>query len=165
MKQSYIICVFIHCILSFYSKQLCVPFILSFISKLKEINNAPNNTLKNGLFICSTSHKYRLLSYIYLLVSVCNMYWSMFYKSTKSFILTQLLHHWLSEGRNVSYDSSKSSIPLLIQVPNYSQIEYLSSITHYAHKNKIENYFTKPEFLTYRTYTGLSGSNWLSWDV
>jgi hypothetical protein len=56
------------------------------------------------------------------------------------------------EGQAIDYYRSKDSIPLLFQVPSYSQVEYLSAISYYVHTRVLEAAFTRDEMIAYRTY-------------
>lgn len=61
-----------------------------------------------------------------------------------------------SEGRNVTYEEYKLSIPFKLDIPSYSQIEFFSSVIHYMKAYRIQENVTLQELLTFRM---LSGSN------
>jgi len=58
------------------------------------------------------------------------------------------------EGRKVTYKQYKKSIPLMITIPNYNAIEYLSVMTHYRNNNFVPKYLYYKDFLGYRMFTG-----------
>ena len=58
------------------------------------------------------------------------------------------------EGRNVTYKQYKKSIPLMITIPNYNSVEYLSVMTHYRNNNAAPKYLYYKDFLGYRMFTG-----------
>ena len=58
-----------------------------------------------------------------------------------------------SEGRNVTYEEYKGSIPFKINVPSYTQIEYFASIMHYMNSLKIHETTTMQEILGFRIHT------------
>lgn len=64
--------------------------------------------------------------------------------------------HAHAEGRNETFENYKSSVPLVIKVPNYSQVEFLSAATYYTHQNLIAKGTSTQELLTFRM---ISGSN------
>jgi hypothetical protein len=64
--------------------------------------------------------------------------------------------HAHAEGRKETYENVSSSFPLVIKVPTYTQIEFLSSMTLYMHQNLVAPGTTTQELLAFRM---LSGSN------
>jgi len=59
------------------------------------------------------------------------------------------------EGKeDISYKNYKKSIPLIITIPNYNSIEFLSVMTHYMNNNIITKYLNYSDFLGYRMLTG-----------
>jgi hypothetical protein len=58
------------------------------------------------------------------------------------------------EGRKVTYKQYKKSIPLMITIPNYNSVEYLSVMTHYRNNNVAPKYLYNEDFLGYRMFTG-----------
>lgn len=61
-------------------------------------------------------------------------------------------HHM--EGRNFKYEDYKPSIPFMITMPFYSNIEYISAILHYMNVNRIQEQLDIHELLAYRMHTG-----------
>ena len=59
-----------------------------------------------------------------------------------------------TEGRKEGFDKVKNSIPLVIEVPSYSQAEFLSAVLYYQKQDIIYDKATVQELLTYRTYSG-----------
>jgi hypothetical protein len=64
--------------------------------------------------------------------------------------------HAHAEGRKETYENVSSSFPLVIKVPTYTQVEFLSSMTLYMHQNLVAPGTTTQELLAFRM---LSGSN------
>ena len=62
--------------------------------------------------------------------------------------------HRNNEGRKITYAVEKASIPLMIRVPSYSQVEFLGAMSYYIFQNRITNYMTPSELLAYRTFCG-----------
>jgi Mitochondrial ribosomal death-associated protein 3 len=60
------------------------------------------------------------------------------------------------EGRKHKYEDFKNSIPLVLRVPCYSQLEMLSAVTYYTNQKRIGEGMSTQELLTFRM---LSGSN------
>ena len=58
------------------------------------------------------------------------------------------------EGRKVKYEGQKSSVPLTLRVPCYSQVECLSAVSYYTHQKRIGEGLNTQELLTFRTLTG-----------
>ena len=58
-----------------------------------------------------------------------------------------------SEGRNVTYDEYKHSIPFKVTVPSYSQIEFFSSVIHYMNSFKIQEDLSMQEVLGFRIHS------------
>lgn len=58
-----------------------------------------------------------------------------------------------SEGKKINYLTSKDSLPLLLEVPSYSQTEFLSVISYYVHMKIINPCFTSSELLGFRTFS------------
>lgn len=59
-------------------------------------------------------------------------------------------------GRKEIYEDCKRSIPLVVRVPSYSQVEFLSALAFYGSQNVISESITAQELLSFRT---LAGSN------
>ena len=59
----------------------------------------------------------------------------------------------VKKGRLVTYGNSRSSIPLSIEVPTYSHVEYLAAIKYYLATGIIDEGITDNEILTYRMHT------------
>ena len=66
---------------------------------------------------------------------------------------TSLSH---AEGRKETFEDVKSSIPLVVRVPAYSRVEFLSAVTYYMHQGLVSPGTTAQELLAFRM---LSGSN------
>jgi hypothetical protein len=64
---------------------------------------------------------------------------------------TSLRH---SEGRKVTYENAKSSLPVTIRVPCYNQTEMFSAVSYYTNQKIINDGVNTQELLTYRTLTG-----------
>lgn len=60
------------------------------------------------------------------------------------------------EGRKETFEDVKSSIPLVVRVPAYSRVEFLSAITYYMHQGLVAPGTTAQELLAFRM---LAGSN------
>jgi len=58
------------------------------------------------------------------------------------------------EGRKERYEGHKSSVPLTVRVPCYSQVESLAAVTYYTNQKRIDEGVTPSELLTFRTLTG-----------
>lgn len=58
------------------------------------------------------------------------------------------------EGRKVTYEEYKLSIPFKLDVPSYSQIEFFSTVIHYMKAYKIQDNFTFQEMLAFRMQSG-----------
>ena len=61
-----------------------------------------------------------------------------------------------SLGRKERYEDHKSSVPLIVRVPCYSQVECLAAVSYYTHQKRIGEGVSTQELLTFRT---LAGSN------
>jgi hypothetical protein len=63
--------------------------------------------------------------------------------------------HYHSEGRQITYENKKNSIPLAITIPHYSQQEYLSIFSYYKYRNllSVAN-LNLNDILAYRSYCG-----------
>ena len=61
-----------------------------------------------------------------------------------------------TEGKKVTYDDVQNTLPLLVKVPNYNQIEFLSAISHYVNQSIVSNDISLNELLAFRM---LSASN------
>jgi hypothetical protein len=57
------------------------------------------------------------------------------------------------ESRHETFENVGRSIPLLINIPTYSQVEYLSSLSNYLHHGRIDAGIENHEALTFRMYT------------
>jgi len=57
------------------------------------------------------------------------------------------------EARHETFENVGRSIPLLINIPTYSQVEYLSSLSNYLHHGRIDAGIDNHEALTFRMYT------------
>jgi hypothetical protein len=57
------------------------------------------------------------------------------------------------EDLNATVDRYASSLPLKIEVPHYSQLEYLAAFSFYMNYSMIEANFQYDDFILYRTYT------------
>ena len=58
-----------------------------------------------------------------------------------------------NEANKVNFIDAKNSIPLLIRVPTYNQVEFLSSILYYSAHGRIDKSHTLNELLALRTFT------------
>jgi hypothetical protein len=56
------------------------------------------------------------------------------------------------EGSKLNFYDSKNSIPLLIKVPEYSQVEFLSAFQYYTEHGRISSNHTTQDFLLLRTF-------------
>jgi hypothetical protein len=59
-----------------------------------------------------------------------------------------------SEGRNVKYEDSKSSLPLVIKVPCYSQTEMFAAASYYTNQKVVSEGVSTQELCTFRMYSG-----------
>ena len=64
--------------------------------------------------------------------------------------------HAHAEGRAETFENSISSIPLVVRVPSYSQVEFLSAVTYYTHQNLIASGSTVHDLLAFRMLSGSS---------
>ena len=55
-------------------------------------------------------------------------------------------------GSKLNFYDSKNSIPLLIKVPEYSQVEFLSAFQYYTEHGRISSNHTTQDFLLLRTF-------------
>ena len=74
-------------------------------------------------------------------------------KNGLSVCATSLAH---AEGRKETFETVRSSIPLVVRVPAYSRVEFLSAVTYYMHQRLIGPGTTTQELLAFRM---LAGSN------
>ena len=61
-----------------------------------------------------------------------------------------------SEGRSVTFEDVKSSLPLSLRVPLYSHTEYLSALSLYLNGAPIDPSLSLEEFLQFRMHCGSS---------
>ena len=58
------------------------------------------------------------------------------------------------DGLKIQYEDAKSSIPLVIRVPAYSQIEMASCVSYYQEQNIIDQGMNTLDVVTYRMQSG-----------
>lgn len=58
-----------------------------------------------------------------------------------------------NEGREITYYKNKNSMPLLLRVPNYNQVEFLACISYYVRQNILFNRLPRPEVLGFRMFS------------
>lgn len=78
-----------------------------------------------------------------------NKKWSM--KNGLCIATTSLKH---TEGKKITYQNTKKSIPLSITVPSYNTMEFLSVVLHYISNQKIPTQIRLEDILALRMYTG-----------
>ena len=59
-----------------------------------------------------------------------------------------------NEGNKLNFYDAKNSIPLLIRVPNYSRVEFISAIHFYVDRRRIADEHSTQDLLALRTYCG-----------
>lgn len=64
---------------------------------------------------------------------------------------TSLRH---TEGLKETYENVKASVPLVIKVPSYSQVEFLAAVSYYTHQQIVDPSVTTQELLAYRMHSG-----------
>ena len=57
------------------------------------------------------------------------------------------------EGKKVTYENVKASLPLCVRMPTYNQVEYLSAMSYYLNFAAVDNSMSTEHFLQYRTHT------------
>jgi len=62
--------------------------------------------------------------------------------------------HAHAEGRHETFEDSISSIPLVVRVPAYTQVEFLSAVTYYTHQNIVAAGTTVQDLLAFRMMAG-----------
>ena len=65
--------------------------------------------------------------------------------------------HAHAEGRHETYESAISSVPLVVRVPAYSQVEFLSAVSFYTHQNLVPKSGTSVQDLL--AFRMMAGSN------
>ena len=128
---------------------LCVPRALHFVSKKK--SETERWTMANGLCVAATSMRHPEGFYHAFYQCTLSMH-----PHTHSHTLSQHPINPLSIGRKEKYEDHKSSVPLVIRVPCYSQVECLAAVSYYTHQKRIGEGVSTQELLTFRT---LAGSN------
>ena len=58
------------------------------------------------------------------------------------------------DGQKIQYEDTKRSIPLVVRVPSYSQVEIASCIAYYQVQNLIDPGMDTLDVVTYRMQTG-----------
>ncbi len=58
------------------------------------------------------------------------------------------------ECKHMTFNQSSRSVDLALRVPNYSQVEYLSAVSHYCHRDVVSGEMDDQHFLAFRTHAG-----------
>jgi hypothetical protein len=62
--------------------------------------------------------------------------------------------HKYPEGKHTTFQDAMRSVPLIINVPRYSQREYMAALQYYMHCGSIDENVESQRVLAFRTYTG-----------